>query len=658
MGGAVMRRTIFGVAATLLMLSLLMMSTAHAAPPIEVYGKDPDLSDVQISPDGGKIAMSRTEDGEPVILIVDLATKKAAKFSIGKIKVRSIEWSGDHHVLVYVSETTNQILFRSSLIEFCGVFSLDTRGKSEPKQLLGNSNKLALQSSLCDVESRLWTDTGDVLMSARKDVGRAITGEETLYRVNGVTGRGQSIAKGADSTRYWVTSPKGYIIARVDHQQKANRYRVMVPKDEERLSDWQAVFQEETEIPNLNVYGANADETALIIGTRMKTDLFALFEMSLTDGKIGKPLFEPDGVDVAGVIGDPYSGAIVGASYRKVRSEQIFFQNDLQGVLVAAQKALADWQTVRVTSWDKARQKFVIFAQGNRSAGDYFILDRANGKLDYISSARSEIPKADIASVQPFVYKARDGLSILAYLTVPAGVAPKNLPLVVLPHGGPASRDVQTFDYWAQAIASRGYAVLQMNFRGSSGFGTAFEEAGEREWGGKMQDDVTDGVRHVIAEGIADAAKICIVGGSYGGYSTLAGAAFTPELYKCAMSFAGVSNLGRFKSWVANRYGVDSSSYEYWTKAIGDQAEDADKITARSPTNAAAKVTADVLLIHGKDDTVVPFEQSEFMHDALKDAGKSVQLIKLDGEDHWLSTEKTRTDMLKALEAFLAKHLG
>lgn len=636
--------------------------TAQAVPPIEMYGKDPEISDVEISADGNKVAMSRFVDGKAGILVLDRTSAEGVQYNLGDLKIRNVEWSSPHHVLAYVSKTTTMMEFRSSLVEFCAVFSLDTRGQSDAKQLLGTSKKLALQSSLCDVEARLWNDTGDVLMSARVDRGGAATGEEALYLLNGNTGRGNIIARGTASTWSWVASPKGNLIARVELAQKANQYRVLVPTDEERLSDWKTVFAEETEIPTMTVYGANAAENALIIGTRLKSDLYGLFEMSLTDGSIGNPLFEPDGVDISGVIADPYTGAIVGASYELLRSEQVFFQNDLQTVLVAAQRALPGWETVRLLSWDRVRKNFVVYAQGARSSGTYFILDLNKGRLESLATVYPDIKAEHIAPVRPFVYKTRDNVRIQGFLTLPPGtpegVVPKNLPLVVFPHGGPASRDSVRFDWWAQAMASRGYAVLQMNFRGSEGYGSRFENAGNGEWGGKMQDDVTDGVKHLITEGIADAGRICIVGASYGGYAAMAGAAFTPELYKCAVSVAGVSNLGRFLSWQANRYGVEGSTYAYWTTSIGKPSEDADKIAARSPSNAAANVAADVLLIHGKDDTIVPYAQSELMYDALKDAGKPVQLVKLSDEDHYLSRSQSRIEMLKLLDKFLAKHLG
>jgi dipeptidyl aminopeptidase/acylaminoacyl peptidase len=626
--------------------------------PIEVYGKDEDISAVTISADGNLVAMARSENGKPYVFVFDLTTNKAARYDIGELKIRSLAFSSDSHLLVYVSKTTNIMQYRVSKTEFCGVFSIDVVARSKPIQLLGGSKQLALQSSLCGVESHLWTKDGEVLMSARVDDGGDIQGASALLLVNGNNGRGKVVSKGTRSTWSWVASPKGHVIARVDNAQKNNTFRVSVPTDEERFGEFKVVFSDDTELPSFTVYGANADESALIVGTRWKSGLFGLFELSLKDGKIGQPLYEPDGVDISGVITDPYTGTVVGAAYDKVRREQIFFQNDLQQILMAATKGLTEWDTVHVVTWDRARKRYVIYAEGNKSAGEYFVFDVTTSKLQALTSVRPELDNVPIAPVKPFYYKTRDDLTIQAYLTTPPGADAKNLPLVAMPHGGPAARDVQQFDYWAQALASRGYAIVQMNFRGSEGYGSQFENAGDEEWGGKMQDDVTDAVKHLVDTGVADASKVCIVGGSYGGYSAMAGAAFTPDIYKCAVAFAPVTDLKQFIAWKGKQYGVDSSTYEYWIDIIGHPTEKGDMLEARSPVNAADKVTADVLLIHGKDDTVVPLVHSEKMYDALKKAGKPVQFVKLDGEDHWLSTEKTRIEMLKLLETFLAKHLG
>jgi dipeptidyl aminopeptidase/acylaminoacyl peptidase len=234
-------------------------------------------------------------------------------------------------------------------------------------------------------------------------------------------------------------------------------------------------------------------------------------------------------------------------------------------------------------------------------------------------------------------------------------------PLVLLPHGGPAAQDVGGYDWLAHALASRGYAVLQPNFRGSGGFGKAWEEAGHGEWGiGVMQHDLTDGVAAVVAEGIADPERVCIAGGSYGGYAALAGAAFTPELYRCAAAIAGVADLRVMLSFERDMAGGLSSTVSYWREAMGVENADSptEHLNAASPAQHVDRVRAPVLLIHGRDDTVVPITQSRLMERALTQAGKSVRLVELEGEDHWLSGAKTRLETLRALDAFLAEHLA
>jgi dipeptidyl aminopeptidase/acylaminoacyl peptidase len=258
-----------------------------------------------------------------------------------------------------------------------------------------------------------------------------------------------------------------------------------------------------------------------------------------------------------------------------------------------------------------------------------------------------------------YSYAARDGVEIPAYLTRPLGVEGP-APLVLLPHGGPAARDYGGYDWLAHGLASRGYVVLQPNFRGSGGYGQVWEEAGHGEWGtGVMQHDLTDGVAALISAGIADPQRVCIVGASYGGYAALAGAAFTPELYRCAAAIAGVADLRDMLAFERERAGDRSATVSYWRQAMGvdDDESSPQDLDAASPAQHADRVRAPVLLIHGRDDTVVPIVQSRKMERALQGAGKPVQFVELEGEDHWLSGAPTRLGTLQALDAFLAEHL-
>jgi dipeptidyl aminopeptidase/acylaminoacyl peptidase len=241
-------------------------------------------------------------------------------------------------------------------------------------------------------------------------------------------------------------------------------------------------------------------------------------------------------------------------------------------------------------------------------------------------------------------------------VTLPKGRVAHGLPLVVLVHGGPESRDTARFDWWSQSLADQGYAVLRSNFRGSA-VSSRFTAAGFGEFGRKMQTDLSDGVRYLVKEGIADPARVCIVGASYGGYAALAGVTLDAGVYRCAVSVAGISDLKAFLRWVnEGRLARNNREQRYWDRFIGVSGPGDPLLEKISPIRRVESVSVPVLLIHGKDDTVVPYDQSDDMYDALRHAGKTVEFVKLKHEDHWLSRGETRLQMLQATVAFLRRH--
>jgi dipeptidyl aminopeptidase/acylaminoacyl peptidase len=250
-------------------------------------------------------------------------------------------------------------------------------------------------------------------------------------------------------------------------------------------------------------------------------------------------------------------------------------------------------------------------------------------------------------------YTARDSLAIEAFLTVPRGVDPKNLPTIMLPHGGPWAQDDVNYDYLAAFLANRGYAVLQPNFRGSTGYGKAFLDKGNGQWGLTMQDDLTDGVEWLVKNGISDKARICILGGSYGGYAALMGAVKTPDLFKCAISINGVSDILKLLKGDTGGF-----KEEVTARLIGDLDKDYERLKTTSPYYNVEKITAPILLIHAKDDQRVDYRQSTRMRDKLLTAGKPVEYVEIADGEHFLENEAARTTYLTAVENFLAKHLG
>jgi dipeptidyl aminopeptidase/acylaminoacyl peptidase len=287
----------------------------------------------------------------------------------------------------------------------------------------------------------------------------------------------------------------------------------------------------------------------------------------------------------------------------------------------------------------------------------YYLVDFAAKKADIVGEAYPALANAKLGEVRMLTYKARDGADVPAYLTLPPGSSGKNLPLIMLPHGGPESRDDYEFNWLPQFLATRGYAVLQPQFRGSTGFGESWRKAGYRQWGLLMQDDVTDGVKAMIEQGIADAKRVCIVGWSYGGYAALAGAAFTPDLYRCVVSINGVSDLPEMLNYDRLRAvdGDESDSVAYWRNHIGSSTDRA--VVEKSPARAAMNVKAPVLLLTATNDTVVPSSQSTMMAHALSTFDKPATLVQIKGDDHWLSQTTTRLQVLKETEKFLQTHL-
>ena len=295
------------------------------------------------------------------------------------------------------------------------------------------------------------------------------------------------------------------------------------------------------------------------------------------------------------------------------------------------------------------------FGERAGDAGAYYVYDGPTGKLRLIGKRYPQLTAPEhLGERRAIKFRARDGTQIPAYLTLPAGIEPRNLPLVLLVHGGPHARDDFTFDWWSSFLASRGYAVLQANYRGSTGYGYEWFDAGRKGWGtGVMQTDVEDGAAALVKAGYVDAARICIMGGSYGGYAALAGATLTPERYACAVSVNGVSDPEDMLK-EANRAGKTSMIAEWWGKSMGSDMAELRKI---SPIRLADQVRIPILLLHGIDDSVVPVEQSRRMSKKLLAERRDVRYVELAGDDHWLSDASTRTQMLREVETFLAQSL-
>ena len=373
------------------------------------------------------------------------------------------------------------------------------------------------------------------------------------------------------------------------------------------------------------------------------------------DGSAAKKLIDEPERDAEGVKYDVYNDTVHAVRYSGADRPYRFIDPAAQKRYAALERTFPG-RFLDIESRSADNKRIIVEADGASAPTVYYLVDYGAKSADIVGEQYPGLVDKPQGTVRRFEYAARDKYALFGYLTIPPGAEEKNLPLVVLPHGGPESDDTPWFDWWSQFLASRGYAVLRPQFRGSTGLGDAHRLAGRGQWGLRMQDDVTDGVKALIAQGIADPKRVCIVGASYGGYAALAGAAFTPDLYACAVSVAGVSDLSEMLAWNEKMSSEESDSFFYWRDSIGDSLDS--RITENSPARSARTIRAPILLLHGTNDSVVPFAQSEMMANALKAAGKPYQLMALEGEDHWLSSSATRIRMLSEIEKFLAANLG
>jgi dienelactone hydrolase len=454
------------------------------------------------------------------------------------------------------------------------------------------------------------------------------------------------VEQGSEDTDGFVLGADGQAVAQTTWDEANKRWTLKLKQN----GFWHEVRAEQASIDTPSLMGLGRDGKSVLVGEKRGDD-FIVRELS-PDGKWSEPL-PIDGGDPE-LIFDPAHHNLIGYT-TLIGDEQrtVFFDPKDQQVWDLVQHAYPG-QRVQLASWSDDRQKIVVRADSPTDGPGYALVDLAAHHADWLGNDYDKIGPDDISPRKAIAFKAADGTELTGYLTVPHGRDAKALPLVVLPHGGPQARDEPGFDWLAEGIASRGYAVLQVNYRGSDGFGEKFVAEGYGQWGRKMQTDLSDGVRYLAGQGIVDPKRVCIVGASYGGYAALAGPTLDPGVYRCAVSYAGPADLHAMVAWSQSHAG--GVSERYWLRFMGAKSLGDPSLADISPTAHVQKVSVPVLLIHGKDDTVVPLEQSHMMANDMKAAGKPVEMVVLDSTDHWLTRGATRLAMLQDAMAFVEKN--
>lgn len=623
------------------------------APALEAYGAAPAIDNVELSPSGALIARVLVVGEKRALAVSRIATgENLYAASIGENKVRDLRWIGEDQILIITSATHGLPLLgvaRSELV-FGMVLNLET--KDIVQVLRGTPDVLATLYGGANVRR---TSQGDAVFARGVNV---VTGKADLHRIDLRNGRGRSVSSMDQDTDDYVLDAEGEVIATSRYSERHGRWSLHL-RDGWRLRQAWAV-DADLDTPSLMGMGRSSN-TVIVSANRpdLSDDAesetgHVLFEVDVASGAWSRLPFERRPVQL---IYHPRTGFLIGGSHQDEEGVRYEFLDAPAGRQWRAIERAFPGKAPQIISWADELQRVVVFIDTGES-GIYQLVDFDVGEANIVAEAYPTISAAHVGAVRSIHYTAADGLQIPGYLTLPPGVeTPANLPLIVLAHGGPAARDIAGFDYWAQALASRGYAVLQSNFRGSSGYGRAFMEAGYGECGRKMQTDLSDGVRWLAAEGVIDPERVCIVGGSYGGYAAMAGVTIDKAPYRCAVSVNGVSDLRRMVNHVASRQGARNSyAVRYWNRFMGATRLNDRALDALSPAMLADDVDSPLLLIHGKDDTVVPIEQSRVMATAMRREGKPVELVELAGEDHWLSREETRQAMLRETVRFLQVH--
>lgn len=629
-------------------------SPAPAPPPVETYGATPAIEHIQLSPSGELIARITVTGETRAIAVTRIATGENLFVSdIGVFKVRDLRWIGEGRVLVVTSQTRNIASLGVPRSELFFGQVVDLESQRVVQVLDRTPDVLAVLYGPASVRN---TSDGDALFVRGVSVSNA---QANLHRIDPRTGRGRSVAYMDRTTDDYVLDGEGQVIAIARYDERTGRWSLRLPQGRDYREAWAVDAPVDTptfhglgRTPRSIVIGADRPDLAPEDAGSRNSDV--LFEVNVDTGDWTLLPFDhhPDFV-----VHHPQTGLLIGGGRTEEDGARYEFLDP---------QAARRWQSVerafrdkapKLVSWNDALNRIVVFTDTGE-AGQYQLVDFDRGVADIVGDAYPAIAPEQVGAVRSIHYAARDGLGIHGYLTLPPGAAePSGLPLVVLAHGGPASQDVAGFDWWAQALASRGYAVLQTNFRGSTGYGRAFMEAGYGEWGRKMQTDLSDGVRHLAAQGIVDPERVCIVGASYGGYAALAGATIERGVYRCAVSVAGVSDLRRMVLSEAEQGAQrDNQTVRYWNRFMGVERIGDRALDALSPARLAEQADAPILLLHGRDDTVVPIEQSRIMASALRAAGKPHELIELAGEDHWLSRSATRQRMLAETVRFVETH--
>lgn len=624
----------------LAVLGLPLTASGQLTP--DKFFEDADYGSFELSPNGQLIAIADRRKTPDSVLIMDLNNRSDVKaLGMGKADINWARWITNDRLLVSVKVERTVKLSpgyytveggrRTSLmsgVSYSRLVAINKDGSAPAEMMSTAKGRLKRSTNLTSVTSILASDPDHILMPAFSD-------RMNLYRVNVHTGDSERIEKGGVNTLSWDVDPQGTPIARYDSSSNGRYIKVLTKNS---AGKWKKIGTVKRE--NLDRFRvlSSADQPGLFLvaGRPEGADKAGVYTYDILTQTYRDKIAARNDVDLQNALMDDADRYIASAFFTDRLSYQ--FKDPRLGKHFAAvdQFFEADFN-IKIQSVSANGKRWLLNVDGPSEPGAYYDYDLDKTQVKFIAQTFLDLDRTALGATDAVAYTARDGLPLTGYLNYPAGGMTARTPMIVFVHGGPEKRDVYGFNPMVQYLTSQGYSVFQPNFRGSSGFGKAFAEMNRDEWGGKMQDDVTDGVAHLIRSGKASRGNICIAGVSYGGYSALMGALQADDLYKCAVSINGVSDLPGILAFDADRFGKKSETYDYMLKMLGDPKEQAQSQKRRSPVYRAKDLDIPLLIIHGDQDEVVPVAQSERLYDAIIAQGGSASFHKLEGVNHSLS---------------------
>lgn len=599
---------------------------------LEDFFKNADKTGWQISPDGEYISYRSSYLGRMNVFVRRISDSAGIPVTFDSVRpIFQYQWKGNR--ILYLQDVGGDENFQ--------LFSVSIDGKDQKALTPFPKVRTMILNDLRYVPGK----EKEILVQMNKRDARYFD----PYSINIETGEMKELYKNDKNFESWFTDHNGVIrlATKTDGVNITLYYRAT---EADPFDSLLTTSYKETFAPNFFTF----DNRNIYVTSNIGRDKTAVVEYDLAAKKEVKEIYSNSEYDVEGMDYSAKRKVLQSAFYTSWKSEQHFLDKEAEADYMKMKDKFKGYE-IAIYGNNNEEDKFIVWTGNDKLPSKFYFYDKKSGETKYLATGRPWLKEEDMATMKPIEYKSRDGLTIHGYLTLPKGVEAKNLPVIVNPHGGPWARDVWGFNNEVQFLANRGYAVLQMNFRGSTGYGKAFWLKGSKEWGKKMQDDITDGVNWLIKKGIADKKRVAIYGGSYGGYATLAGVAFTPDLYACAVDYVGVSNMFTFMNTIPPYWEpFKKQMYEL----VGDPVKDSALLAEVSPALHVGNIKAPLFIAQGANDPRVNKAESDQVVEALKKRGVAVEYMVKNDEGHGFANENNRIDFYKAMEKFFDKHLS